>query len=422
MKDAFKFLDNLPEKIKKIINLSKEIASKMEVRIYLVGGFVRDLILGVSNFDLDIAVERNALDFASQLALLLDAKLTLHRRFGTANLVTSDNIKIDIATTRKEYYLKPAVLPTVEPAGIEEDLKRRDFTINAVAIRLYPNEEIVDFFGGYSDIIEKKIRILHPKSFIDDPTRILRAIRFEQRFSFKIENDTLKRLKEAVKLKMLNRVHPHRMRDELILLLKEEKVLNCIKRLNELVGLDFINPGLKLSKKNLIFLNSIQKQIDWYFKKFPSRRPLDNWLMYFIGLVAPLSVRELNSICKSFAFRKGDTKRVISYKKEVKLIPKLKKKLKPSSIFRYLNPLSYEVILLIKASSLDKILNKNIDEFLTKYNLVRINIKGDDLKKIGLVCGPQYKNILQRLLYAKLDKGLTSKEEEIDFLKKLITR
>ncbi|MCM8799222.1 MAG: hypothetical protein NC900_00625 [Candidatus Omnitrophica bacterium] len=419
MRDAVRLLDNLPEELKKIINLSEKLASEMDVKIYLVGGFVRDLILGVSNFDLDIAVEKNTLDFASKLALNLDAKLTYHKHFGTANLVTLDKIKVDIATTRREYYLRPAILPTVEPANIEEDLKRRDFTINAIAIRLYPDRELVDFFGGYSDIINRKIRILHPKSFIDDPTRILRAIRFKERFKFKIERATLRELKKAVKLKMLHKVHPHRIRDELILLLKEEKVLNCIKRLNELVGLNFISPELKLSKKNLIFLNSIQRQINWYCKRFPSRRPLDSWLMYFIGLVYPLDIRKLNSICKNFAFRKGDTKRIISYKKEIKLASKLKKKLKPSSIFKYLNPLSYEVILLIKATSSDKLLNKNIDDFLTKYNLVRLCIKGEELKRIGLVCGPQYKKVLEDLLYAKLDKGLSSKEEEISFLKNL---
>jgi tRNA nucleotidyltransferase (CCA-adding enzyme) len=419
------YLYKLPDNILKLIYLIRYISCESHCRVYLVGGFVRDLILGVANLDLDITVEGDGVNFATQLGSRLNGKIIRHRRFGTATVTTPDKIKIDVATARKEFYEKPGSLPKVLPGEIRDDLKRRDFTINAIAISLYPDDfaQIVDFFGGREDIHNKKIRVLHNLSFIDDPTRILRAIRFEQRYRFRLERCTLRLLKEAVSLNMLKKVHPHRLRDEIVLIFKEENPVRYIERLNDLLSLSFIDKRLELKKVKVDFLNSVDRSINWFKKNMLLKRKLDTWVMYFTGLIGDLDTRQIRTICKKFAFIRGDTIRILSYKKlSYKLVKKLKKRLTPSRIFRLLEPLSYEVILLMKAVLKNKILHKNIENFLKVFNGTRLHVTGNDLTDIGMPCGPGYKKILNQALYAKLDKKINTKEEELKFVKNLIKK
>ncbi|MDD4894296.1 MAG: hypothetical protein PHW54_03160, partial [Candidatus Omnitrophica bacterium] len=233
-----KYLSKLPKEIRDFISVAGDVAFSCGMPVYLVGGFVRDLILGVDNLDLDIVVEGDGIKFAELLSLKLNAGLTLHRRFGTATLIIDKYFKVDIATARREYYPEPAHLPEVTCGTLKDDLIRRDFTINAMAVSINRRDfgTFIDCFGGKKDLAAKKIRVLHDLSFIDDPTRILRAIRFEQRYSFRIEPKTLKLLREAKRLKMLEKVQPQRLRDELILLLKENKPLKQLRRIKELIG------------------------------------------------------------------------------------------------------------------------------------------------------------------------------------------
>jgi tRNA nucleotidyltransferase (CCA-adding enzyme) len=420
-----KYLKNLPPQLLKIIELAKEVSFKLGCKSYLVGGCVRDLILKRKNFDLDISVEGDGINFANTLASCINAKVVRHQRFGTATVISPEGFKIDVASCRKEYYSKPAMLPEVVKGDIKDDLSRRDFTINAVAIEIYPETEagIIDFFGGYSDILRKKIRVLHERSFIDDPTRILRAIRFEQRFGFNIERNTLRLIKEAVLLGMFQKLSPHRLRDELILIFKEETALEAIHRIEELVGWDVLIPGIKLNKRKITLLNSVKRVILWYNKEFPHKRKLDSWLMYMICLLDGATKSKIDSFLNRFSFKRGERKRILSYViKEKKLRKTLRKKLKPSKVYMHLQPLSYEVILLLLAKSKDKNIKKNIEDFLKIYNNVRLKISGKDLKELGISEGPDYQTILKKLLYAKLDRGINTKEKELSFVRSLIKR
>lgn len=418
-------LHKLPNNILSLIYLIRDISRRLDCPAYLVGGFVRDLILEVQNLDLDITVEGDGLNFAMQLANRLNGKIIRHRRFGTATVTTPGKIKIDIAMARKEFYERPASLPKVEPGGIKDDLKRRDFTINAIAISLNPDNfaEIIDFFAGQDDICNRKIRVLHDLSFIDDPTRILRAIRFEQRYKFRIEGHTLRLLKDAVCLNMLDKVHPHRLRDGIVLIFKERHPVRYIKRIKDLTIMSFIAKNLDLNKKKADFLNSIYRTMNWFGNHMPHKRQLDTWVMYFIGLISDLDVRQINAICKKFAFVRGDTIRILSYKNlSYKLEKTLKQRLSPSLIYKLLEPLSYEVILLIKAGSKNKILHKNIEDFLKVYNSTRLHITGNDLANLGIPSGPCYKRIFNQILYAKLDGKINTKDDELKFIKRLIKR
>lgn len=418
------YLKKLPKEVQDLIHQAAEVASLRHMPVYLIGGFVRDLILGVKNLDLDIAVEGDGIIFAEDLAAKLNARLIRHRRFGTATIVAGHHLKVDIATTRRESYPQPAMLPVVRPGQLKDDLKRRDFTINAMVIDISQRNFgcLVDLFSGKNDLRSKKIRILHKLSFIDDPTRILRAIRFEKRYNFRIETETLRCLKNAVKNKMLEKIQPQRLRDELILLLKEENPLKQIRRLHALAGFGFINQHLVISKKTYDLLNSSKNEINWFNRVHFRRRKLDTWLIYFMALVDSLDAQDLKLVCKRFVFRKGEEKRMLNFNKiGNKFILELsRKKIKPSRIFGLLEPLSYEVILLLKAKYRNPSIKKHIEEFLQIYNGMRIYISGHDLQGLGIAPGPYYQKIFTKVLEAKLNGLIKTQEEELFLIKKLI--
>lgn len=436
------YLKKLPQEIQDLIYLARDIAVRNNIPSYLVGGFARDLILGVRNFDLDIVVEGDGIKFAEEFAQELNGKLIRHRRFGTATVISkphlnpvrdhmqperkhdvSNGVKIDIATARKEFYPEPAHLPVVESGSLKDDLFRRDFTINAMAIGIADHSfgELIDFFGGREDLRKKSVRVMHKLSFIDDPTRILRAARFEQRYDFKIEPQTLKFLKEAVCLKMLEVVEPQRIRDDLILILKEEMPLKEIRRIHKLAGLKFLNKKLRGSAKMYALLEAIAKEISWFRKAHSQRRHLDAWLVYLMGLFDSLNAAAIKGICRRYAFRKGEEKRLLDCKGVNKgFIAKLSRKIRPSEIYEMLEPLSYEVILLLKAKYKNPNLKKHIEGFLGVYNGVRIHICGDDLRRLGIAPGPYYQNIFKKVLNAKLDGMVKTKEEELALVGKLL--
>ena len=418
-----KLLSKIPEELKTIINKLREQALAQDLKVYLVGGFVRDMILGVKNLDLDVVVEGDGIKFAEDFIKLQDSKITVHKHFGTATVLLHSGLKIDFSSARKEVYPKPAHLPIVSPGSLKDDLFRRDFTINAMAINLIDGG-IVDYFGGQDDLGSKKIRVLHDLSFKDDPTRILRAVRFEQRFNFIIEPKTLKLLKVAVRLKMLEKVQPHRTRDDLILMLKENNPLDNIVRIKRLVGFNFIYPKLNPSVKNFAYLRSLEKEIKWFDKNYPQRRGLDAWLIYLIGLVDPLKPLAIRNICDRFGMRKGEEKRMLGPKQITRkfIVDLSNPKIKPARIFALLNPLSYETVIALRAKYNNRVLKRNIADFLEIYNGMCIFISGDDLHCLGLSPGPRYQEIFTLVLNAKLNGEVKSKEEELFLIKELLVQ
>lgn len=416
------YLQKLPKEVIDLLKACGDIALANNMRAYLVGGCVRDLLLGRPNLDLDIVIEGNGIEFAEKLSCCFNAKLVRHRRFGTATLRLKPHLKIDIATSRRESYPNPAHLPVVSPGSLRDDLFRRDFTINAMALSIMPDDfgRLEDFFGGKEDLNAEKIRILHPLSFIDDPTRILRAIRFSIRYDFPIEKNTLKKLKEAVRLKMLEEVQPQRLRDDLMLILKEEDPIKEIKLIQRLCGFGFVSRRLRVNKATYALLGSVRREIASFKKSCPQRRQLDVWLMYLMGLVNPLSPKDTAAMCRGFALRSGEAKRILNFKSPGRdFIKKLSSKgLAASKVYSLLEPLSYEAILLIKASHKNKILHKHIRDFFCSYNGTRININGQDLRSLGISPGPRYQEIFSKVLNAKLDAKFSSKQEEIEFVRR----
>ncbi len=429
-----KIKDILPTEILRLIRLIGAASRENGCDAFLVGGFVRDVLLGVRNFDLDIVVEGDAMRLAKDLVKKAGGSYVLHERFGTATAVLPwpvrskkirlDEVKIDFATARKERYKNPAALPTVEFSTVREDLYRRDFTINAMAVAVADKTfgHLIDFFGGRNDLLDKKIRVLHDASFLDDPTRILRAVRFEQRFDFKIEPRTEGLIKEALNKKMLDKTQKQRLRDELILILNEDRPGKALKRMDALGGLGFIYPKLRFKKTTEKFFNSIKETILWAKSARLKKGMPDAWLIYLMALLDALTMESLKNVCAEFVFKKNEQLWLYSYKKNSPGILRFlegPRRVPASELFKRLEPLSYEAMVAIMSKSRSGIARKRISDFLTKYDGVTLKIKGGDLEALGLKAGPDFKKILTLALYAKLDKGFKNKNQELYFVKSM---
>ena len=419
-----KYLEKLPQEIKYLIELAKKVSKETKMPAYLVGGFPRDLILGVKDWDLDITVEGDGIKFAENLAKKLNAELIKHTRFGTATLILDHRLKVDVATTRKEVYPSSACLPVVSPGTLREDLLRRDFTINAMAVSLSgkAGRKLIDAYCGKDDLMAGKIRVLHNLSFQDDPTRILRAIRFKQRYNFKIEPKTLGLLKEAVKSGLLNKVHAHRTRDELVLMLKEKNPSAQLRQLHALGGLSFISNQLKPGKHTYDLFESINKEILWFMRDFPFHGSFEAWLVYFAALLRPLPLAQSKRIIRRMGLSKQEERKILSCRKiNPGFIRRLKNKhLKPAQIFNLLKPFSYEAIILLRSASRDVFFKKHIADFLKIYNCARLCISGDDLYRMGVLPGPRYHKILNKVLAARLNGSVSNRQDELDLIGKII--
>jgi len=238
---------SLPREAREVLQRASSLAEKYGYRVYLVGGVVRDMLLGVKNLDLDLVVEGRGIEFARRLGKELGARVRTHGKFGTANLILPDGRHVDVATARTEYYPFPAALPQVEEASIRQDLFRRDFSINSMAVSLHPEShgELLDFFGGRRDLQRGQIRVLHNLSFVEDPTRIFRAVRLESRYGFRMEPQTEALARRAVDMEFVGELSGSRVRDELYAIMEDRDPLQAVKRLQDLGALARIHGRLR---------------------------------------------------------------------------------------------------------------------------------------------------------------------------------
>jgi len=416
-------LKKLSPQFKKILKTSSALADSSGVNIYLIGGVVRDLILKRKVFDLDIVIEGNAIAFVKKLASILKSEFRRHHSFGTAT-INFQGHKIDFATARIEEYSDRGALPKVFPASLAKDLFRRDFTINAMAISLNKADygELIDRCNGLGDLKKGLIRILHDKSFQDDPTRILRAIRFEQRFSFQIEPGTFKLMNEALGSQFLELVGCHRLREEIILILKEPEPSSYIKRIKELIGFSFIDEAIELDRKSFQLFVRIERVRHYYEKRFKKYRKLEIWLLYLAAILIKLPTLRLKKFFDDFGFKKEERAIVSSIKEGLDKIKRLAECTKDSNIYRILQPYNLESILFFYAYYQNKDLRKNIEHFLDNLADIRLKIKGRDLKAMDLKPDILYNKILKKTLYSKIDKGLRLKAQEAEEAKRIFKR
>lgn len=393
----------LPVELVTLIQRAGKAAASQGQGLHLIGGVVRDLLLGQITFDLDLVVEGNAIELAQYLVEINHGKITTHPRFNTAKLQW-DKWSVDLTTARSETYAKPGALPTVTPGSIYTDLFRRDFTINAMAIELNPSHygELIDRYGGRDDLKHKLIRVLHERSFTDDATRIWRGLRYEQRLDFKLEPTTLKLLKRDIP--MLDTISGDRIRYELECILQEERPEKVLRRAEELGVLPKLSPTLK-GRGWLTEKFKQTRQIS-----FPNPPPLG---LYLALLVYPLTNKETERLIsflrlpKVLARTLGDT---ISLK--AKLPSLANPELKPSRIYHLLHGYLPQAITANSLAGDSPVARQHIQLFLDKLRYVKSALTGNDLQEMGITPGPRMKEILQRLHDARLDGKVTSKQGE----------
>jgi len=386
-----------------------------------VGGIVRDLFLRVPNLDVDIVVESDGITFAGMLVKKAGGRIKTHQKFGTAIVVLPNGLKIDIATARLEYYDAPAALPTVELSSIKKDLYRRDFTVNTLAVRLNRKRfgELIDFFGGLRDIKDKTIRVLHSLSFVEDPTRVLRAIRFEQRFDFRLSKHTQNLIKTAVNMKLFNRLTGERIYTELMLMFSEAEPLKVLRRMKEWDLLKFIHPGLKATAEVERLFDEIGKTLTWFRLLYLDLKVEPSYV-YFLGLIDRLkdSIAEETLARLAVPIRLRERIRLSRTRyRDVLYVFYKEPKLPLSRVYDLLKPFDIEAILLMMAKAKKDTAKKYISLYLTRLRDIKVTLTGDDLKALGIPPGPRYRKLLKELLDARLDGTVKNREEEIAYVK-----
>ncbi|MFO8100826.1 MAG: CCA tRNA nucleotidyltransferase [Dehalococcoidia bacterium] len=386
-------------------------ADKRGERVSLVGGVVRDMLLKRKNLDLDLVVEGRAISLARQLAKENNFGLKTHPRFGTAT-IQAENLSLDMVTARSETYERPGALPAVKAGSIEDDLARRDFTINAMAICLSPDSfgKLLDPHGGRRDLSRKLIRILHPQSFKDDPTRILRAIRYEQRLNFHLEAETAKLLQRD--LRGINTVTVERLWHELELILKEEQPEKIILRAENLGVLPHLHPSLKGD--------------NWLAKKFARARDSDTQSLIlpsvYLAIIAcrlgPEEAEDFAARLKMPAWAARAVRNASRLKGNLASLQT--PELLPSQIYHKLKRQLPEAVKGVAIASDSPVVKQRLELYLDELRYVKCQLSGNNLQEMGVPPGKKMGRILRTLKDARLDKEIKNMEEEKELVYKLI--
>lgn len=420
-----------PAPLLDLIHRIGEQAAQQGYTIYFVGGIVRDLMLGKPIFDVDLVVEGDAIQLAQRLTHKYGGEVRTHRRFGTAKWILPGDIGaeqhqidrpitpngklnnlpefIDLVTARTEFYERPTALPTVEWSSIKQDLHRRDFTINTMAVRLDPQRwgELLDFFGGKADLQNGVLRVLHSLSFIDDPTRILRAARFEARLGFKLDPRSEDLIAEA--LPLLARVTGGRIRHELDLILEEERPENALQRLQELNALEQIDPALICD--------------DWLHQKFDiihdtltrSFQALDNSQVHLVKWnvwLYRLENLELHRITEKLLMPSQYLDTFLSTNDLKNNLTTLEKTEQPSKIVTLLEQYPAGSLITSWVATENQDIRYRIERYWERWRHIQPKLTGTELQTMGIKPGPIYREILWALRAAYLDGNIETLEDE----------
>jgi tRNA nucleotidyltransferase (CCA-adding enzyme) len=408
--------ERFPSQIYQLLKLSGEVAEGLGFNVYLVGGSVRDLLRGEENLDTDLVIEGDGIAFARSIGERLNAKIRVHQKFGTAQIRVG-TLKLDVATARTEYYESPAALPKVEISSIKKDLYRRDFTINTLAVKLNPGDFglLIDFFGGQRDLREKTIRVLHNLSFVEDPTRAFRAVRFSERFGFKIGRHTENLIKSTIEMNLFDKLSGPRLFEELHLSFKETDPIRTLQRLSDFGLLKVIHPGLLFTGDLEATLKSMEETISWFNLLFLEERP-DSGILYLMALLSGLKDEDIKTTMERLSPSPKVEEMIINGIVEARGVVKSLPLQDPVEIVKLLGNLKLEVVLFSMALSKDRRKQKVISRYLTELRNIRTILKGDDLKKMGIQPGPAYSGIFKELLDEKLRGRLRSREDEEKFV------
>ncbi len=422
----------LPAPLFNLVRHISRVAHQMGIVPYFVGGLVRDILLGQTISDIDMVVEGDAIALAERLADELGGRVIAHKRFGTAKWVLSDTVfasvaenvsadhelprSADFVTARTEFYTYPTALPQVAQSSIKQDLHRRDFTINTLAIRLDPEHwgELLDFYGGEEDLEKGTIRVLHSLSFVDDPTRILRAARLESRLEFELDPRSEELIEDA--LPLLKRVSGDRIRHELELIFREDEPERALCRLDELGALSSIHHRLQCDPWLTRKFRSLRERLD------PEIWDLKNGDICFVQLALlayRLEENELGALSERLNVKSGTEDDLLLLGDLRQKIPLLHESHRPSAIYQLLRPYPGRVLAAVWIATDSQDAQERILCYQSHWRFAEPEITGDDLREMGLEPGPLFGDLLKRLRQARLNGDVSTREEEMALIERM---
>lgn len=418
MENFLNYLTKYNENIEKIfsknlkhsLNVLYQISLERKEKIYLVGGIVRDIFLERNSADIDIVLEGNSQEFATHV--LPKFPVSKHRyteRFLTYNIFTKTGTNIDIASFREEKYEYPGALPSVVPSSIENDYIRRDFTINAMYISFDEKAELYDPLNALSDLKNKIIKVIHDKSFEDDPTRIFRAIKFASRYNFSFEENTKKLLIEAMEKNYLSTISNLRFKNEFYMLLAEKNLVNILTLFRDYKIFKFMNIP-EPSDEEIIEINNIVKKYTFKFVKEKYKISKGNFIIMY--LLRNLSFAEKIEILKIFEMSEKNLSSIVFNDNEEKEITnKLEKAYSSSQIYKILNEISpFKILYLLCILKKNK---KKINSYIFDLADKNAIISGSDLLNMGFKQDSSLKEYIEKCFFIQLDIKEPTKEKII---------
>ncbi len=414
-------LEGLSRTTRELLWQAGMVASRLEMDLYLVGGFVRDLLLDYPSLDLDLVVEGDSSNFARELAEELGGEILQETIFGTIKMKVREDFHLDLAISRVEYYEQPGSLPQVQSATLEEDLFRRDFTINALALNLNPEQwgTLIDYFNGYEDLERGLIRALHNFSFVDDPLRILRGLRFASRYGFQLEEHTSFLIDEALKHDVLEEVSPSRLADELREAFKEQKIISLLELLEEKGIRTRLFPGV--SPESIQLLTRLGDSLSYYHQQEPEIH-LRPWLIRLMLFLSSQEEEELEDLCSRIRFTGQEEKllRRIPWLQQ-EALSALREAERGSEIYRLLSGLDPEELLFLHRLGGEGV-RASIELYLSRLKELETEVSGQDLIEMGLKPGPLFSQLLDRVREARLDGRVHSREQELDLIEDYLSQ
>ncbi len=409
---AEKLEQKLPQRLVVFLQLAGRKAGDRNEKAYIVGGVVRDLLLGLDNYDIDLTIEGDAVALARELMGTASDRITVHRQFNTAKIKWND-WNIDFVTARSETYACPGALPEITPSTLEEDLKRRDFTVNAMAIGLTGKSYgvLYDPCNGQRDLEARKIRVLHDGSFIDDSTRIWRGLRYEQRLGFELEAHTQELLQTAIP--MLDTVSGERICYEIDCIFKEKYPERVFKRANRLGVLNQFNPCINF---DMYMDERFSQAREMCYPNPPST------MLYWLLLTYGLDIETKEMLISRLRLPKQIAQPLrdcsaIKDRLELLAAPGIK----PSEIYHLLFGYSLQAVMAnIIAGEIEES-REPLALYMEKLYSVKSIITGSDLLKMGITQGLLLKKILDGVLDARLNGKAVSREDEITIIRKLLS-
>ncbi|MEA2101075.1 MAG: CBS domain-containing protein [Thermodesulfobacteriota bacterium] len=411
--------ERLPADLYAQLKKAGVLAESMGYRIYLVGGIVRDMVMRIDNLDVDLVVEGSGIEFALRLASEIGARVATHEKYKTAVITLPNGRHLDVATARVEYYNGPGEFPVVEESTLKLDLYRRDFTINTMAVSLLPDQfgRLIDFFGAIRDIKEKRIRVLHSLSFVEDPSRILRAVRFEKRLGFILGKQTRSMVQSAVKAGFLSRVSGRRISHEMQQIFCEDDPSGPMNRLDHLGILSSIHPDLSFRPATMDLFGRARQTLSW-FSLLYTHEDVRTWYVYLLALFDSMRHQKAVSVCSDLGMSPEQTDRILLSKRQVNVILKgfaANPDKGPSWVLKALKAMPMEVILFSMSKTKSPGVREKISSYITTWRYYRTPVTGMDLISIGFVQGSHLGDCLRLIKDKGLDGEIRDFNEAMEF-------